>query len=100
MRLLHPQRRSAVSNIGASQDGLFMTNDGRVFFTTNDALVHTDTNEAQDVYEYVNGRPQLITTGTGETRVPMGGFSSLLAAPGSSGSAPMAATSTSPATTP
>ena len=46
-----------------------MTNDGRAFFATDDALVHGDTNEAQDVYEYVDGRPQLITTGTGETSV-------------------------------
>lgn len=80
-----PSGAPPVSNVGASQNGLFMTNDGRVFFTTNDALVHTDTNEAQDVYEYVDGRPQLITTGTGETRVPVGGFSSLLASPGLDG---------------
>ena len=40
-----------------------MTNDGRTFFTTEDALVHADTNDAQDVYEYVDGRPQLITAG-------------------------------------
>jgi hypothetical protein len=56
--------------VGASQNGLFMTNDGRAFFTTDDALVHTDTNEAVDVYEYVDGHPQLITPGTGETRTP------------------------------
>jgi hypothetical protein len=77
-----PSGAPPTSNIGASQDGLFMTNDGRAFFTTNDALVHADTNEAQDVYEYVDGRPQLITTGTGETRVPKGGLSTLLAQPG------------------
>ncbi|HVC07891.1 MAG TPA: hypothetical protein VND98_09945 [Solirubrobacterales bacterium] len=80
-----PSGAPPVSNIGASQNGLFMTNDGRVFFTTNDALVHADTNEAQDVYEYVDGRPQLITTGTGETRVSVGGFSTLLAPPGLDG---------------
>ena len=34
-----------------------------------------DTNEAQDVYEYVDGRPQLITPGTGDTRSPLGGAS-------------------------
>ena len=42
-----------------------MANDGRTFFYTNDALVPQDTNELHDVYEFVEGRPQLITTGTG-----------------------------------
>ena len=59
-----------------------MTNDGRVFFTTEDALVHGDTNEALDVYEYVDGRPQLITPGTGETRKPGGFFGSIENSPG------------------
>jgi hypothetical protein len=56
------------SDVRASQDGLFMTDDGRAFFSTNDAIVPTDTNRALDVYEYVDGRPQLITPGTGDTR--------------------------------
>ena len=61
-------------DVAASQDGLFMSDDGRAFFTTEDALVHADTNRAQDVYEYVDGRPQLITLGTGDTRAPGGVF--------------------------
>jgi hypothetical protein len=61
------------SNVLASQDGLFMTNDGRAFFSTEDPLVHADTNKAEDVYEYVEGRPQLITQGTGDTSSPLGG---------------------------
>ena len=40
-----PSGAPPTSDVGASQDGLFMTNDGRAFFTTNDALVHGDTNE-------------------------------------------------------
>ena len=48
----------------ASHNGMFMTDDGRTFFETEDALVPQDTNEAQDVYEYVDGRPQLISSGT------------------------------------
>ncbi len=48
----------------ASHNGKFLTDDGRTFFETNDALVPQDTNEAGDVYEYVDGRPQLITSGT------------------------------------
>jgi hypothetical protein len=57
-------------DVEASKDGLFMTDDGRVFFSTEDPLVHVDTNRAQDVYEYVEGRPQLITQGSGDTRTP------------------------------
>ena len=54
-----------VSDAVGSEDGRFMTDDGRVFFYTLDALVPRDTNQKHDVYEYVDGRPQLITTGTG-----------------------------------
>jgi hypothetical protein len=62
-----------------------MTDDGRAFFSTDDALVHGDTNHAIDVYEYVDGHPQLITTGTGETSVAGGFASALLNPPGLSG---------------
>jgi hypothetical protein len=48
----------------ASQNGLFMSDDGRAFFSTKDALVPFDTNGLRDVYEYVEGRPQLISSGT------------------------------------
>jgi hypothetical protein len=48
-----------------SQNGLFMTDDGRTFFSTEDPLVPKDTNLGPDVYEYVEGRPQLISQGTG-----------------------------------
>ncbi len=68
-----PSGEPPTSDVLASQDGLFMTNDGRTFFSTKDALVHADTNEAEDVYEYVEGRPQLITPGTGDTSQPLGG---------------------------
>ena len=57
-------------DVEASQDGLFMSDDGRTVFSTEDALVDGDTNRALDVYEYVDGRPQLITPGTGETQSP------------------------------
>jgi hypothetical protein len=60
-------------DVEASMNGLFMTNDGRAFFSTEDPLVHRDSNKALDVYEYVSGQPQLITLGTGETRQPAGG---------------------------
>ena len=63
-----PSGAPPISDVAASQNGLFMTDDGRTFFTTDDALVHGDTNQAQDVYEYVDGYAQLITPGTGDTR--------------------------------
>jgi hypothetical protein len=44
--------------------GLFMANDGRTFFYTPNPLVPQDTDELSDVYEYVEGRAQLITPGT------------------------------------
>ena len=65
-----PDGSPPTSDVEASQDGLFMTNDGRVFFSTEDALVHGDTNHATDVYEYVGGREQLITPGTGGVKTP------------------------------
>jgi hypothetical protein len=77
-----PSGKPPTSDISASQDGLFMTNDGRTFFATEDALVHGDTNHAIDIYEYVDGRPQLITQGTGETSVPGGILSGIENAPG------------------
>lgn len=41
-----------------------MSDDGRAFFATKDTLVPRDANgEIIDVYEFVGGRPQLITSG-------------------------------------
>jgi DNA-binding beta-propeller fold protein YncE len=37
---------------------------GRVFFETEEALVPSDTNGKSDVYEYENGQPSLISSGT------------------------------------
>ncbi len=67
-----PSGEPPTSDVYGSQNGLFMTDDGRVFFSTTDALVSRDTNQAQDVYEYVDGRPQLISQGTGANNT--GGF--------------------------
>jgi hypothetical protein len=52
--------------VEASQNGLFMTDDGRVFFATGDALVPRDADGVADVYEYVNGRAQLISSGVSD----------------------------------
>ncbi len=67
-----PDGKAPTDDVKASQDGHFITKDGRVFFSTADPLVAQDTNEGTDVYEYVDGRPQLITPGTG-TATPPGG---------------------------
>lgn len=61
----NPRGAAPVDDVEGSSFGLFLANDGRTFFYTQDALVPKDTNKLGDVYEYVEGRPQLITTGTG-----------------------------------
>ncbi len=61
----NPRGAPPAGEVTASADGLFMANDGRTFFNSPDALSPNDTNNLSDVYEYVDGRPQLITTGTG-----------------------------------
>ena len=68
-------------NVDASTQGLFMADDGRTFFSTREALVQTDTNQVEDVYEFVDGRPQLITTGTDAADRP-GGHTSAAALEG------------------
>jgi hypothetical protein len=67
--------------VTASHNGLFMTNDGRTFFETGDALVSQDTNETRDVYEFVEGRPQSITGGTGVGNEAFG-LQTIMALPG------------------
>ena len=49
-----------------ASDGLSVTDDGRVFFTTPGALVLNDTNNRLDVYEWAEGSPQLISSGKGQ----------------------------------
>jgi hypothetical protein len=60
-----PSGEPPTADVYASQNGLFMTNDGRTFFSTTDPLVPQDTDETTDIYEFVEGRPQLISPGTG-----------------------------------
>ena len=42
----------------------YLTDDGRLFFSTEDAVVPQDTNGKSDVYEYENGDVHLISPGT------------------------------------
>jgi hypothetical protein len=59
-----PNGEPPTGDTTASLQGIFMTDDGRTFFYTPDPLTPKDTDKVEDVYEYVDGRPQLITTGT------------------------------------
>jgi hypothetical protein len=63
-----PDGQQPVSDVRGSQNGLFLTYDGRAFFSSMDSLVPRDTNEALDIYEFTEGKAQLITSGTGAER--------------------------------
>jgi hypothetical protein len=63
-----PDGKPPISNVEGSKNGLFMSFDGRTFWTTLDPLVPRDANENLDVYEFTEGRPQLITTGTSDDK--------------------------------
>ncbi len=70
-----PKGAPPTEDVWGSQGGRFITNDGRVFFETVDPLDPRDTNGVGDVYEFVDGKPQLITTGTGTATGAEGEFS-------------------------
>jgi hypothetical protein len=54
------------ADVAASEGGRFMADDGRTFFASSDDLVTQDSDHLIDVYEFVDGRPQLISSGTTE----------------------------------
>ncbi len=53
-------------DVEGSMNGLFMSDDGRTFFSTQDALVPQDTDGVIDSYEFVSNRPQLLSSGTAD----------------------------------
>jgi hypothetical protein len=59
-----PTEAPATSDASLPPDGLGLTRDGRVFFDTADSLALRDTNENLDAYEWEDGIPRLISTGT------------------------------------
>lgn len=69
------------ADVEASQNGPFMSDDGRVFFATSDPLVPADADPygIPDVYEYVEGRPQLISSGTSSNGKAPGGAGAFVA---------------------
>ncbi len=70
-----PDGEPPTTDVEASQNGPFMSNDGRVFFATGDPLVPSDADPYRipDVYEYTGGRPQLISSGTSSSGKAPGG---------------------------
>lgn len=76
-----PDGSIPTANVEASQNGAFMSDDGRVFFATSDPLVPADSDpyHIPDVYEYVGGRPQLISSGTSSNGKAPGGAGAFVA---------------------
>jgi hypothetical protein len=66
------------SDAQGSQSGRFIADDGRPFFSTGDPIVPQDTNNLIDVYEFVSGRPQLISNGTASRDEGFGGPAGLV----------------------
>ena len=83
----------------ASQNGLFLTDDGRVFFVTDDPLVPKDTNQTDDVYEFTEGKAWLVSAGSGERSRRSAASSAARPNPAWSASAATDRTSTSPPST-
>ena len=71
-----PDGQPPTSDVLGSYTGRFLTDDGRVFLTTNEEIDPRDTNTSKDIfsgktlgadiYEYSGGVPKLISTGTGQ----------------------------------
>jgi DNA-binding beta-propeller fold protein YncE len=51
--------------VGPDGSPHYVSDNGRLFFSTREALVPRDTNGQEDVYEYEDGQANLISTGTG-----------------------------------
>jgi hypothetical protein len=59
-----PSGVAAAGDANLASAGLSLTDDGRVFFTSSDALAPRDLDSLDDVYEWESGVVQLISTGT------------------------------------
>jgi hypothetical protein len=76
-----PSGAPPTSDVEASKNGPFMSNDGRLFFSTADPLVPADADpySIPDVYEYTGGRAQLISSGTSSNGKAPGGGAAFVA---------------------
>jgi hypothetical protein len=61
-------------DVVASQNGIFMSDDGRPFFATKDPLIPRDADGLLDVYEFIGGRSQLLSTGVAAQGDPSSGL--------------------------
>ena len=59
-----PDGGANMANIEADAAPRYLSDGGRLFFQTGEALVPSDTNGQLDVYEYEDGRVYLISSGT------------------------------------
>jgi hypothetical protein len=59
-----PDGLPPTSDAEASSNGHFMADDGRAFFSTSDGLAPADSDGLRSVYEFVDGEPRLISSGT------------------------------------
>jgi sugar lactone lactonase YvrE len=55
---------SGTGDASLTPTGLNLTDDGRVFFTSQEQFVLRDTNEKKDAYEWEDGNTQIISSGT------------------------------------
>jgi hypothetical protein len=55
---------SGGANVPSAAGARYISNGGRLFFETREALLPSDTNDQSDVYEYENGQPSLLSSGT------------------------------------
>jgi hypothetical protein len=77
-----PDGKPPIFDVLASQNGRFLTDDGRAFFTSEDSLVPRDSNGTEDVYEFTQGKPWLITTGVGPNIRGLAGYLGTTTRPG------------------
>jgi hypothetical protein len=59
-----PTEAVAEGDSSLASNGMSLTDDGRIFFTTKDPLVLRDAGARKDVYEWSDGDLQLISTGS------------------------------------
>lgn len=78
-----PDGAAPTADVEASQNGPFMSDDGRLFFSTADPLVPADADSFKipDVYEYTEGRAQLISSGTSSNGRAPGGAAAFSSEP-------------------
>jgi DNA-binding beta-propeller fold protein YncE len=62
-----PTQAQPESDATLASNGLSVTDDGRVFFTTGESLVLRDSNSRKDAYEWKNGAVELISSGQSDT---------------------------------